>query len=46
MGGWTDDGKDAWKMGRWVDGQMERRKEGRKEGRAGERDGFPYSSIQ
>ena len=33
MGGWTDDGKDAWKMGRWVGGWMDGKKEGRKEGR-------------
>ena len=36
MGGWTDDGKDAWKMGRGVDGWMERRKGGKREGQGRE----------
>ena len=28
MGGWTDDGKDAGKMGRWVGGRLGRQVNG------------------
>ena len=31
MDEWTDYENDAWKMGRWVDGQMDRKKGGREE---------------